>query len=341
MILGLLDEAVSSGARQSQACEILGLPPRTVQRWRLAGIGEDRRSGPRRPPENKLSTLEERRILDVVTTPQYRDLSPQQLVPILADDGTYLASESTIYRLLRREAMQQRREPSRAPQARHRPDAHCARCPNQVWSWDITYLRGPILGSFYYLYLVEDVFSRKIVGWAVHETECNGHAAQLLEETCAREGIARDRLVLHADNGSPMKGATILATLQRLGVATSFSRPRVSDDNPYSESLFRTLKYRPEFPGRGFASLHDARSWVEAFVAWYNTEHRHSGIRFVTPEQRHSRQDKGLLAKRHQVYEAARRRHPERWSGTTRNWAPIETVVLNPERRPHDLARAG
>jgi transposase InsO family protein len=189
--------------------------------------------------------------------------------------------------------------------------------------------------------MVEDVFSRKIVGWAVHETECNEHAARLLEESCAREGIARDRLVLHSDNGSPMKGATILATLQRLGVVTSFSRPRVSDDNPYSESLFRTLKYRPEYPGRGFASLDDARAWVCAFVRWYNTEHRHSAIRFVTPEQRHSGQDKDLLSERHQVYEAARRRHPDRWSRATRNWSPIEQVVLNPA--PHDsrMKKAG
>jgi transposase InsO family protein len=330
MILGLLDEAVGAGARQSRACAILGLPARTVQRWRCAGIGEDRRTGPRRPPRNKLGAREERAILDVVTAPEYRDLSPRQLVPILADDGTYLASESTLYRLLKRQDMQQPREASRAPRARHRPAAHCARCPNQVWSWDITYLRGPILGSFYYLYMVEDVFSRKIVGWAVHETECNEHAARLLEETCAKEGIARDRLVLHADNGSPMKGATILATLQRLGVATSFSRPRVSDDNPYSEALFRTLKYRPEFPGRGFGSLHDAHAWVCAFVTWYNTEHRHSGIRFVTPEQRHAGRDRELLAARHRVYVAARERRPERWSGTTRNWSPVEQVVLNP-----------
>jgi len=138
-----------------------------------------------------------------------------------------------------------------------------------------------------------------------------------------------------------MKGATILATLQRLGVATSFSRPRVSDDNPYSESLFRTLKSRPAFPGRGFASLADARTWVAAFVAWYNTEHRHSSIRFVTPEQRHRGQDRELLAQRRQVYQAARERHPERWSGDLRNWSPLEQVVLHPERRPRELAKAG
>jgi len=341
MILGLVDEAVAAGARQSRACAILDLPARTVQRWKKQGIGEDRRAGPKRPPANKLSALEARRILELVNLPEYRDLSPQQLVPILADKGTYLASESTIYRLLRREDMQKRRESSRAPQARHRPDEKCAICANQVWSWDITYLRAPVRGTFYYLYMVEDIFSRKVVGWAVHESENSEHSARLMEETCAREGISPDQLVLHADNGSPMKGATILATLQKLGVATSFSRPRVSDDNPYSESLFRTLKYRPEFPKQCFASLEDAHAWVEAFVAWYNTEHRHSGIRFVTPEQRHGGQDRDLLAKRHQVYQAARQHHPERWSGSTRNWSPIETVALNPEHRHDKLAKAG
>lgn len=338
MILGLLDEAIAAGARQDKACEILGLPARTLQRWRAADVGEDRRAGPRSPPPNKLDAQEERRILDLVNTPKYRDLSPQQIVPILADEGTYLASESTIYRLLRRESMQNSRELSRAPQARHRPDEQRACGINQVWSWDITYLRAPILGTFYYLYMVEDIWSRKIVGWAVHETECSEHSARLLEETCAREGIARDRLVLHADNGGPMKGATILATLQRLGVATSFSRPRVSDDNPYSESLFRTVKYRPGFPAR-FLSLDDARAWVECFVTWYNTEHRHSAIRFVTPDQRHSGQDRALLKKRHRIYEAARRHRPGRWARSTRNWSPIEAVVLNPEREP--LAIAG
>jgi len=341
MILGLVDEAVVAGARQSRACEILELPARTLQRWRTQDIGEDRRVGPQRPPTNALSRLEQQRILDVVTAPVYRDLSPHQIVPILADQGTYLASESTIYRLLRRQDMQKHREPSRPGTARHRPDEHCAICANQVWSWDITYLRGPIRGSFYYLYMVEDVFSRKIVGSIVHETECNELGSDLMLEICAREGISPDELVLHSDNGSPMKGATILATLQRLGVATSFSRPRVSDDNPYSESLFGTLKSRPGVPAGAFASLHDARAWVERFVAWYNTEHRHSALRFVTPEQRHQGHDRALLANRERVYEAARQRHPERWSGDLRNWSPIDSVVLNPEPRHLQMAKAG
>jgi len=182
---------------------------------------------------------------------------------------------------------------------------------------------------FYYLYLVVDVWSRKVVGRSVHEVESTELAAQLIERACADEGT-RPGLVLHSDNGAPMKGATMLAKLRDLGVLTSFSRPRVSNDNPFSESLFRTAKYRPEFPRGCFASLEAAREWVEWFVRWYNTEHRHSGIKFVTPEERHDGRDVEILRERKAVYQMARARHPERWTGSTRDWSPIEEVRLNP-----------
>jgi len=187
---------------------------------------------------------------------------------------------------------------------------------------------------FFYLYLVVDVWSRKIVGWDVYEEESSALASALFERTCA--ALERDpktlKLVVHADNGGPMKGATLAATFDRLGVQPSFSRPHVSDDNPFSEALFRTLKYRPEYPTRPFASVEDARQWVAAFVAWYNTAHLHSSIRFVTPEDRHSGRELDLLAGRKKVYEAAQAAHPERWSRTTRCWAPVATVYLNPEK---------
>ena len=159
-------------------------------------------------------------------------------------------------------------------------------------------------------------------------------ASRLISGVCAELDVDPDGLVLHADNGGPMKGSTMLATLQRLGVVTSFSRPHVSDDNPFSESLFRTLKYRPEYPRRPFATLEAARSWVAGFVAWYNTEHLHSAIRFVTPDDRHHGREDTILRHRNLVYEQARRRKPLRWIGTTRNWNPIGTVVLNPKK--HD-----
>lgn len=333
MILGLLDETVQAGARQAKACDLLGLDVRTVQRWRRKGIGEDCRAGPKSPPANRLSDQERRNIVAVVNLPEHRDLSPKQIVPKLADEGRYLASESTIYRVLGAEGLLHHRERSRPP-AHHKPRELRATAPNQVWTWDITYLRSPIKGIFFYLYVVVDVFSRKIVGHAVHAEESAELAKELVAAACAREGVQPDQLVLHQDNGSAMRSGTFLALLQCLGVAASFSRPGVSDDNPYVEALFRTFKYRPEYPSRPFASLAAARAFVHRFVAWYNTEHRHSGIRFVTPAERHAGQDREILAQRREVYEQARARNPERWSGCIRNWTRVDTVVLNPDAHP-------
>jgi transposase InsO family protein len=332
MILGLVDEAVAAGARQHKVCELLGLDARTLQRWRAQEIGEDGRAGPKEAPGNRLSPVERRRLLEVVNSPEFRDLSPKQIVPILAEQGVYLASESTIYRVLREEGQMAHREPSHPPTKRHRPEMKVATGPNQVWSWDITYLRSPIRGAFFYLYVAVDVWSRKLVGWSIHESESAEHASAMIEAACAREGIHRGQLTLHSDNGSPMKGATLLATLQILGVTASFSRPRVSDDNPFSEALFRTVKYRPFFPRGAFSSIEHARQWMVAFVRWYNTQHRHSAIKYVTPADRHRGRDGAILERRRKVYEAARARHPERWAtGTTRDWTPVHTVALNPE----------
>ena len=329
-MLSLLDEAQQQGARLEAACEVLGLPARTVQRWRDTPGGDDLRQGPKSGPGNQLSAAERREVVELANRPEFRDLSPKQIVPRLADEGRYVASESTFYRILRAEGQMVRRDRTRPPSPR--PRQHEATGPCQVWSWDITYLRGPCRGAFFYLYLVEDIWSRKIVGWDVETEESMEYGAALAERTIVAEGADAGRLVLHADNGGPMKGSTMLATLQRLGVVPSFSRPRVSDDNPYSEALFRTLKYRPGYPRGPFPSLEAARAWVEGFVAWYNDEHLHSGIAFVTPASRHVGEDETLLARRRRVYERARRHRPERWSRHARPWARVQSVVLNPER---------
>lgn len=328
MILALIDEAVAAGARLSPVCELLGLTQRAIQRWRL-GAGEDLRCGPREAPANKLSAEERRRMLDVANSPEYRDLPPGQIVPRLADQGVYLASESSFHRVLRAEDQLNHRAPSRPPVART-PPRLVATGPDQVWSWDITYLRAAIRGTFYRLYMTVDIWSRKIIGWAVHEHETPELAAQLFERTCREHGLDPAGLVLHSDNGGPMKGSTMLATLQRLGVVASFSRPRVSDDNAYSEALFRTLKYRPGYPAKPFASLEEADAWVAGFVRWYNTEHLHSGVSFVRPADRHAGRDIEILAKRQRVYEQARKQRPDRWSGEVRDWSRVETVHLNP-----------
>ncbi len=171
------------------------------------------------------------------------------------------------------------------------------------------------------------------MAWEVHETETAEQAAELIQHACWAEGVSRQQLVLHADNGSPMRGATMMATLQKLGVIPPFSRPSVSDDNPYSESLFSTLKYTPVYPSKPFDSLQAAREWVQGVVRWYNETYRHSGIRFVTPAERHGGHDREILGKRETVYAAAKHRHPERWSRHARNWNSVEEVWLNPNRK--------
>jgi len=215
---------------------------------------------------------------------------------------------------------------------RTKPRAICATAPNQLYSWDITCLPSLIRGQFFYLYLFVDIFSRKIVGWQVYEEENSTLAGELLRDLCHREGIQLKQLTLHSDNGSPMKGSSMLATLQQLGVMPSFSRPSVSNDNPYSESLFKTLKYCPKYLLKPFADVAEARQWVTGLTERYNHEHRHSAIRFVTPAQRHEGLDEKILNNRKGVYETARARHPQRWSGSCRNWQKVQAVHLNPDR---------
>lgn len=338
MILGLIDEAVAGGARQSRACDVIGLDPRTLQRWRANDIGDDGRAGPKHPPRSKLSAKEHARVLEVANAPEHRDLSPKQIVPMLADEGIYIASESTFYRILREEKQLVHREPSRPATKRHRPDEYIATGRNQVWSWDITYLRGPVRGSFFYFYALVDVWSRKLVGWTVEAEESAEHAQAMIAAACAREGVRRDQLVIHSDNGAPMKAATLLAFLQSLGIVPSFSRPSVSNDNPYSEALFRTAKYRPQYPRSPFESLEAARRWASSFERWYNTTHRHSAIKFVTPAQRHSGADVAILAQRAELYEAARAKNPERWTSATRDWSRVEAVALNPDPDSEEVA---
>jgi putative transposase len=328
-MLTLLDEAVAAGARLSSACRQVNLSARSVERWRAQAGGSDQRHGPSTAPAHKLTAAEREAVLAVANSLEFRDKSPRQIVPTLADSGQYMASESTFYRLLHQEGQMQHREHTR-PKTSNKPKEHIARAPNQVWCWDITYLRSAIRGEFFYLYMVVDIYSRKIVGWWVAAEESMDVSAKLIERATHEQRVPSGALVLHADNGGPMKGSTMLATLHRLGVLASFSRPRVSDDNPYAEALFRTLKYRPGYPRKPFETIDAARAWVSGFVAWYNSEHLHSAIRYVTPDTRHAGRDSAALAARHRVYRAAYAKTPSRWTGNTRNWTPIGAVALNP-----------
>ncbi|MGZ4997477.1 MAG: IS3 family transposase [Methylobacter sp.] len=332
-VIALLKDAVMAGARLNKACAVLGLSIRTFQRWQDGEtVRSDQRPLRQYEPSHKLTAAERAELLAVANSNEFGHLPPSQIVPRLADQGRYIASESTFYRVLRAANQLGHRRSERPAQTRSKPRAIQATAPNQVYSWDITYLPSAIRGQFFYLYLFLDIFSRKIVGWQVYEEENSALASEVLKDLCYREGVKQNQVILHSDNGSPMKGATMLATLQGFGIMPSFSRPAVSNDNPYSESLFKTLKYRPNYPMKPFNDLAASRQWVTELVTWYNQEHRHSAIRFVTPAQRHAGLDEKLLEHRKSVYEAARSLNQQRWRGATRNWQRIDVVHLNPEQ---------
>ena len=290
------------------------------------------RGGPAEPA-HALSEAERARIVELANEPRFASTPPARIVPVLADEGVYIASESSFHRVLRDHGQMRRRGRARPPRTAGPPSTHVATAPGQVWCWDMTFLPAQVQGQWFYLYLILDLYSRKIVGFEVHDTDQAEHAAHLVRRTALAEGILPARSPGAARRQRPkLKATTVLAMLYWLGIEPSYSRPRVSDDNAYAEALFRTAKYRPEFPTTGFADLAEARHWAADFVHWYNHEHRHSGIRYVSPAQRHAGGDAPLLAARHALYEQARDANPRRWSGHTRNWTPVGAVTLNPER---------
>ena len=314
------------------ACSVLGVSARTLQRWQRQTRGDARR-GPKTAPAHQLSDLEKDQIVQLVNQPLYRNLSPEQAVAKLGSEGIYVCSERSLRRILKARRLDQYRQRSKPARGHNRPRQHVACEPLRVLSWDITYMRSStVRGDFFYLYLFLDIWSRRIVGAEVHVTQQSELAAGLLRSICRENGIDTGELVVHADNGAPMKGSTMLATMQSLGITPSFSRPNVSDDNAFAESLFRHLKYAPAYPRHGFATVEDARAWVNRFVDWYNREHLHSAIGLVTPDDRHHGRDVAILAKRRETYAIAQERHPRRWTGHPRLWSRPATVTLNPER---------
>jgi len=333
----ILEEAINAGARLEECSKIIGISERTVQRWKPSdsqeAVCDQRPIVIRERPKNALSSEEEARIIEVCNQTEYASLPPSQIVPKLADKGEYIASESTMYRVLKRYEQLSRRGKAKAPNKRKEPVTHTATAPNQVWTWDVTWLPSEVKGQFYYLFMVNDLYSRYGVNWEVRESESGEFASELIEKAVWREKLGgQAKPVLHNDNGSIMKSFTFRAKLEELGISQSFSRPRVSDDNAYIESMFRTLKYTPGFPSKGFKNLADAQTWVEQFMQWYNHQHQHSAIQFVTPAQRHHGQQGDILARRDEVYKQAKERNPERWSGETRNWSVAGPVTLNPDK---------
>lgn len=337
-LIELIDEATSSGARLNPSCNIVGVSCKTYRRWKLSDTKEDRRpTAIRKPPKLKLSDEERKTALSICHSKEFASLPPSQIVPTLADKGVYIASESSFYRILHQEKEQNHRGRAQKPRKIGRPKSHLATRSCQVWTWDVTWLKSPVKGIFFYLYMIIDIYSRKIVGWEVWEDECSEKAVSLVQKAVLKENCIGELDVLHADNGAIQKSSTLRVKLESLGVEASYSRPRVSDDNAYSESLFRTFKYRPDFPFKGFVDIEAARQWVFHFVHWYNNHHKHSGIKFVTPNEKHNGMDIVILENRKKVYESARAKNPSRWSQGTRCWEPVVEVHLNKPKEEESI----
>jgi putative transposase len=274
-LVHLITEAHAGGSRQAPACAVAGLDPRTLQRWRKGdGLAHgDRRPDAIRPAPSHALTEEERaRIVELANEPRFAETPPARIVPVLADEGVYIASESSFHRVLRAHGQMNRRGRARPPRRSRPPTTHIATRPGAVWCWarehateGVTFLPASVQGRWFYLYLILDLYSRKIVGFEVHDTDSADHAAHLARRTALAEGVHAMPVkpVLHGDNGATLKATTVLAMLHWLGIEPSYRRPRVSDDNPYAEALFRTAKYRPEFPVKGFSDLDAARRWAE------------------------------------------------------------------------------
>lgn len=292
---------------------------------------------PRPAPARALSPAERERVLDVLRSPRFIDQSPAEVVYTLLDEGEYLCSVRGMYRILAaNDEVRERRNQLRHP-AYARPEL-LATAPNQVWSWDITLLRGPRKSSHFYLYVIIDIFSRKTVGWMLARKQSGALAKRLIRETCAREGVDSSTLIIHSDRGTQMKSKTLAQLYADLDITASFSRPQVSNDNPFSEAQFKTMKYCPEFPDR-FESINQALEFCRGFFDWYNENHRHSGLRFLTPNQVHSGVASAVVSSRQRVLDAAHAKHPERFVRRPPcALGPPAAVYINPPENVPALA---
>ncbi len=296
------------------ACVAVGRPRSTHYRQHPVSPPPPRPAGPREAPARQpaaLTEVEEEAVLELLHSERFVDMAPAEIHATLLDEGTYLCSVSTMYRLLRRRGEVRERRRQATHPARVKPELVATR-PNEVWSWDITKLHGPVKWSYFYLYTIIDIYSRYVIGWMLATAESAALAERLLADTIAKQGVDRGQLTIHADNGSSMASRPVAFLLADLGITKTHSRPHVSNDNPYSESHFKTLKYRPEFPAR-FGSIEDARTFITRFYAWYNTEHRHSGIGMHTPIDVHYGRATAVQEHRASVLTSAYAAHPERF----------------------------
>ena len=301
-------EQLSRHVGVSTACETLGVPRSSFYRARRPK-GEPK---PRPTPPRALRVEEKAQVRQTLNSERFQDSSPRQVYATLLDEGIYYCSWRTMYRILdEHQEVRERRNQLRHPKY-HTPEL-LTTGPNMLWSWDLTKLRGPVKWTYYYLYTILDVFSRYVVGWMIANRESAVLAQELIRDTCEKQGIQPDQLTVHSDRGSSMRSKTVAFLLADLGVTKTHSRPYVSNDNPYSEAQFKTMKYRPNYPPR-FGSIQDSRSWARSFFRWYNNDHHHTALGLMTPEVVHHGQAETVREQRQQVLEAVYAAHPERFS---------------------------
>jgi putative transposase len=322
-------QALSRDTGKKAACEALGVPRATFYRNNRTKPGRSNGNGSRPTPPLALIPEERQRVVDILHSERFQDQAPYEVYATLLDEGHYHCSIRTMYRILTSlyGGVTERRK--RHQRTGYTKPELLATGPNQVWSWDITKLKGPVTWTYFYLYVILDIFSRYVVGWMVAHREQRALAHRLIDQTCAKQNIQPGQLTIHADRGSSMTSKVVAQLMADLGITQTHSRPHVSDDNPYSESQFKTLKYCPEFPDR-FGSIEDARAFCGPFFSWYNKKHRHSGIALMTPEQVHYGMAQRVIAQRAGVLEAAFMRNPIRFKGKMpKPYALPEAVWIN------------
>jgi putative transposase len=332
--MSIVAELTQQGIQVKTACSALAVPRSSYYHRRQARSAvATLRCQPNSP--RALSAEERQEVRETLNSERFADSAPRQVYGMLLDEGQYLCSVSTMYRILHEhEEVRERRNQLRHPN--YAKPQLLATAPNQVWSWDITKLRSPIKWTYFYLYVILDIFSRYVVGWMVAERETAALARQLVRESCAKQDIAQAKLTLHADRGSPMIAKSMAQLLVALGVAKTHGRPHTPDDNPFSEAHFKTLKYRPDFPAV-FGSIQDARVWARSFFHWYNNEHRHSSLALLTPADVHYGRAAAVLEQRHAVKMAAYQRHPERFVNGPPKGVTLPTAVwINPPQVEND-----
>jgi len=309
-----LAEQLSWQTGKKAACEALLVPRATFYRHQSSKSRPENNSTQPMTPPLSLSDGERQTVIDILHSEQFCNDAPHQIYAKLLDEGRYLCSIRTMYRILAVEhgCVKERRNHVQRPKY-VKPELLATK-PNQVWSWDITKLKGPVKWTYFYLYVILDIFSRHVVGWMIAHREQSALAKRLIKDSCIKQNIEPEQLTLHADRGSSMKSKVVAHLLGDLGVTKTHSRPHVSNDNPYSEAQFKTLKYCPQFPER-FGSIQDTRSFCQDFFNWYNKEHRHSGIAMMTPEQVHYGMDKMIYQNRLEVLADAFEKNPNRFKG--------------------------